>query len=156
LTRGGLQTQDASGNYIALNYLNGLNINGSIGEVGQVLAKDADNKMAWTTPNVGKIAFEMCDLDTQFEITSPLQLDYLLWVKTSTVGGVIHLPSTTVISQKITIRNDSNTSVTVSPQSTNTINASNENQATVEMLSHTALQLYCADNTENAVKWLKC
>jgi hypothetical protein len=156
LTRGGLQTQDASGNYITLNYLNGLNINGSIGEVGQVLAKDADNKMAWTTPNVGKIAFEMCDLDTQFEITSPLQLDYLLWVKTSTVGGVIHLPSTTVISQKITIRNDSNTSVTVSPQSTNTINASNENQATVEMLSHTALQLYCADNTENAVKWLKC
>jgi hypothetical protein len=112
--------------------------------------------MTWAAPTAdfGKVAFEEIELLTTFIINN-IKLDYLLWVKTVVIYNIpiVYLPSTTVVSQKITIRNDSDTLITASAQSTNTIHASNV-ESTVDIPPHSAMHFYCADNTPDAVKWI--
>jgi hypothetical protein len=156
MTQGGLNLQSTNGSYITLTHANGLNINGNFGWEGYVLTKDASNNMTWAAPTAdfGKVAFEEIELLTTFIINN-IKLDYLLWVKTVVIYNIpiVYLPSTTVVSQKITIRNDSDTLITASAQSTNTIHASNV-ESTVDIPPHSAMHFYCADNTPDAVKWI--
>ena len=79
-------------------------------------------------------------------------MDYLLWVNINI--ETVLLPTNPELGQKITIRNDYTSPVTVSAQSTNTINAAATGLSDVDVSPITVLHLYCADNTEDAVKWL--
>ena len=149
LTRtSGLQINDGN-DTLSLTADEGLNTGYGTGSRGQVLTKNASNNMVWDNTST----LDICNNLTDDVTLSTSQMDYVYWVETGDASNNIFLPTTTVLRQKITIRNDSAHTITISAQSTNTI-YSVEEATTTDLVSHSALQFYCTDTTADAVNWI--
>ena len=145
---GGLQINDGN-DTLSLTASDGLNTGYGTGSRGQVLTKNASNNMVWDNTST----LDICNNLTDDVTLSTSQMDYVYWVETGDASNNIFLPTTTVLRQKITIRNDSAYTITISAQSTNTI-YSVEEATTTDLVSHSALQFYCTDTTADAVNWI--